>query len=119
MVVTAVEQKVVAVAERVEAVVVATEQAIRSAERASRHVGWRTAGVIGSWTIDIGVVLVAFVWWKGLAEIRERVAVYSRLEVDAAAVKQQIGKAQLAECRVGATLAAVACLSTCLPISAS
>lgn len=66
----------------------------------SGQVGWKTAAVVGGWVFGAGLTLAAFVWWKALDEIEERVGLYSRVAVAAAAVKNDVSKAQLAECQV-------------------
>lgn len=99
-VITSIEDRSAAVVAGASRAIVEIDNAALEIRKMSRQVGWKTAAVVGGWIFGAGLVLAAFVWWKALDEIEERVGLYSRVAVAAAAVKHDVSKAQLAECQV-------------------
>jgi hypothetical protein len=99
-VVTSIEQRSHAVVASAARAITDIDNAAAEVRKMSRQVGWKTAAVVGGWVFGIGLSLAAFVWWKALREIEERVGLYSRVAIAAAAVKQDVSRAQLAECVV-------------------
>lgn len=99
-VVTSIENRSAAVVASASRTIEETGKAVAALRDLSLHVGWKTAAVVGGWVFGIGISLAAIVWWKALGEIEEQVGLYSRVAVAAAAVKQNVSKAQFAECQL-------------------
>lgn len=100
-VISSIEQRSAAVVASAGRAISEIDRSAAEIRRMSRQVGWKTAAVVGGWIFGAGLALSAFVWWKALDEINERVGLYSRVAVAAAAVKQEVSRAELGECQVG------------------
>lgn len=100
-VVNSIEQRSNAVVASATRVISEIDNSAIEVRKLSRQVGWKTAVVVGAWIFGAGFALAAFVWWKALDQIDERVGLYSRVAVAAATVKQSITRAELAECQIG------------------